>query len=114
MTIIERKTERDFAIVRIPRLFKRIQNLRCDAGHTRLFGHWSFFHWHGFPDGWARRRVWNFYFFAVHHIADNDGALKSTEPGGWHVSWARLEIKRIYGGFSIAWRKADIYRVGRR
>jgi len=80
------------------------------GGHFRLFGTkpphgWVVYMYHnmaGSASGWARRRVWNFGLFAVHHISEG----KSTEPHGWHLTFCKIRL-------SAAFIKADTFRIGK-
>jgi len=90
----------------------RVDNLRCIAGHARLFGKngitgWHFYYYAEQAPGWALHRRWNFGFFCIHHVGEG----KATDPPGWHVTWARLKRERIYRGFGISWHWADTFRT---
>ncbi len=100
-----------FTSTRIPGLFYRAENLRCYAGHIKLFGR-HFHSWGnevgGRDNDWADHRVWTIGFVALHHVTPGK---KSTNRAGWSLTFARLKIARIYGGFSVSWRWADRYRT---
>lgn len=86
----------------------RVDNLRCVAGHVRLFGKHGCSGLHVYyygeqAPGWALHRRWNFGLFCLHHVGEG----KATDPQGWGVTWARLRFERVFGGFSVTWRWAD-------
>ncbi|GAA3266091.1 hypothetical protein [Sphingomonas yabuuchiae] len=93
-------------------IIHHVDNLTQVAGHKRLFGKtggygWSFYRYNQPTPSFALHRVWNFVFFAVHHVGTGD----SVDPPGWHVTRARLWIERERGGIALRWRKANTFRV---
>lgn len=101
-----------FAERRVPGLFYRADNLRCPAGHVRLFGDrpgkgWTVYLYGEQAPGWAMHRRWNFGLFCIHHVGEG----KATDPAGWHVTFAGIRFKREYRGFSVHWQWADTFRT---
>lgn len=104
----------DFRRVSFPGLFRKVDNLTCVAGHFALFGSrpctgWTVFTYNRVAKDWALHRVWSFGLFALHHVGEG----KSTDPQGWHVTFARITFPKIYGGIAIQFHRADTFRTRR-
>lgn len=83
-----------FIITRAPGLFYKVDNIRTQAGHIRLFasrpGRGFVFHqYNRLMEDWALERSWNFWLFCLYHVSPG----KSTYPPGWHIAWSRIKIK---------------------
>lgn len=99
-------------VIHIPGLFYRFDNSRSNCGHIRLFAKptrgWMIHTWSQLNPEWSKNRVWWFGLFSILHVdAGPNNELKHSTTPGWHVRFARFEAKRIYGGFSLAFRTAD-------
>lgn len=97
---------------RICGLFYSAANLRCVAGHVRLFGGtpgrgWCVYTYNQMLPHFALHRVWNFGLIAIHHV----GAGMSVDPAGWHLTFAKLAAKRSYRGLTVEFRAADTFRT---
>jgi hypothetical protein len=99
-------------VIHIPGLFYRYDNSKSDCGHIRLFskpiGGWMIHSWNQMLPDWSKSRTWWFGLFSIIHVdAGPNNELKHTTEPGWHVRFAKLQLKRIYGGFSLTFRSAD-------
>lgn len=94
---------------RVGPFYRRVDNQRCVAGHARLFRIFMYRYSRAPAEEWALERVWSCGLFAIHHIGEG----LSRSPPGWHVTFARLSFTRQYGGITIRWSLADLYRTCR-
>lgn len=114
MSLLARFTEfkREGRVIHIPGLFYRYDNSKFDCGHIRLFGKplggIMIHSWNQMNDEWSKSRVWWFGLFSIIHVdAGPNNELKHTKEPGWYLCFARIEFKKIYGGFSLAFKSAE-------
>lgn len=113
-SLLKRFTRTDAAgtIIHIPGLFYRFDNSKYPCGHVRLFGKplrgWMIYSWAQMHPDWSKRRVWWLGLVSVIHIdCGENNELKSVTPAGWHVRFAKIDLRKIYGGYSLTFISAD-------
>lgn len=89
---------------RVRYLFMRYRGPQ--GGHIRIFGSkapngFVVYTWHQSHPEDEKHRVWNFSFFAIHHVSHAERESRQYRPVGWHITFAAIRFPKIQRGFGI-------------